>query len=143
MIDISSKPIEKRRAVVEGKLAITHESAELIMQDVVKKGNIYEVAKMAAMQAVKNAPQSIFYCHPVNITNIEYDFKLTGKIFYAKIAVECMDRTGPEMDALNGLMAALINVWDMVKYSEKDAKALYPHTKIFDVKIIEKSKNYK
>ncbi|NIM59055.1 MAG: cyclic pyranopterin monophosphate synthase MoaC, partial [Candidatus Aminicenantes bacterium] len=35
---------------------------------------------------------------------------------------------------------ALLTVWDMVKYLEKDDRGQYPHTRISDVKVLKKEK---
>jgi cyclic pyranopterin phosphate synthase len=35
---------------------------------------------------------------------------------------------------------ALLNVWDMVKYMEKDEAGQYPSTRITDLKVVEKRK---
>jgi cyclic pyranopterin phosphate synthase len=49
-------------------------------------------------------------------------------------------RTGVEMEALSGVTAALLNIWDMVKYMEKDEGSQYPETAITDVRVVEKRK---
>jgi cyclic pyranopterin phosphate synthase len=45
-----------------------------------------------------------------------------------------------EMEALTGVAAALLNVWDMVKYLEKDETGNYPETEIETIRVIEKMK---
>ncbi len=47
-----------------------------------------------------------------------------------------------ETEALSGVNAALLTVWDMVKYLEKDEEGQYPETKISDVKVTEKRKDH-
>jgi cyclic pyranopterin phosphate synthase len=44
------------------------------------------------------------------------------------------------MEALTGVTAALLTIWDMVKYLEKDTDGQYPSTVITDVKVTEKRK---
>jgi cyclic pyranopterin phosphate synthase len=44
------------------------------------------------------------------------------------------------MEALAGVSAALLNVWDMVKYLEKDGTGNYPSTSIEDIRVVEKRK---
>jgi cyclic pyranopterin phosphate synthase len=44
------------------------------------------------------------------------------------------------MEALTGVSAALLTVWDMVKYLEKDEKGQYPSTRITDIKVVTKEK---
>ena len=44
------------------------------------------------------------------------------------------------MEALSGVSSALLTVWDMVKYLEKDADGQYPVTKIHGIRVIDKQK---
>ena len=48
--------------------------------------------------------------------------------------------TGVEMDALTGAAIALVTVWDMVKYLEKDENGHYPMTAIHGLRVTDKSK---
>jgi cyclic pyranopterin phosphate synthase len=49
-------------------------------------------------------------------------------------------KTGVEMEALVGVTVALLTIWDMVKYLEKDEVGQYPHTKIGEVRVLKKKK---
>ncbi len=53
---------------------------------------------------------------------------------------EALDRTGVEMEALVGASIALLTVWDMVKYLEKDARGRYPATSLGPVRVLSKTK---
>lgn len=44
------------------------------------------------------------------------------------------------MEALTGVSAALLTIWDMVKSVEKDESGNYPHTSIRNVRVLEKLK---
>jgi cyclic pyranopterin phosphate synthase len=44
------------------------------------------------------------------------------------------------MEALAGVSAALLSIWDMTKYLEKDANGQYPTTAIKSIQVIEKVK---
>jgi cyclic pyranopterin phosphate synthase len=44
------------------------------------------------------------------------------------------------MEALTGVSVALLTIWDMVKYLEKDEGGQYPLTRIYDVCVVEKVK---
>ena len=58
----------------------------------------------------------------------------------AVVRVRSYGKTGVEMEALTGVSAALLTVWDMVKSAEKDADGQYPHTRIEGIRVIEKRK---
>jgi cyclic pyranopterin phosphate synthase len=45
------------------------------------------------------------------------------------------------MEALTGVSVALLTLWDMVKYLEKDTAGQYPSTIITDVMVMEKRKH--
>ena len=141
MISIGHKPVVKRRAVAKGKLHISKEASEMILQKALKKGDAHQAAKLAAIQAVKDTPRTLLHCHPITITGTEVETKLDSRVFEVKVTVDSMDRTGCEMEALNGVLSALANVWDMVKSYEKTEEGQYLRTRIFDVRILEKTKN--
>jgi cyclic pyranopterin phosphate synthase len=44
------------------------------------------------------------------------------------------------MEALAGVSLALLTLWDMVKYLEKDERGQYPSTRITDVEVLKKEK---
>ena len=49
-------------------------------------------------------------------------------------------QTGVEMEALTGVSACLLAIWDMVKAVEKDENGQYPDTRISDICVIKKEK---
>jgi cyclic pyranopterin phosphate synthase len=49
-------------------------------------------------------------------------------------------KTGVEMEALTGVCAGLLCVWDMVKSLEKDEDGQYPKARIEEVRVLEKRK---
>ena len=59
----------------------------------------------------------------------------------ARVEVRAEARTGVEMEALCGVSAALLNIWDMVKSIEKDDTGNYPDTLISDIHVVEKFKD--
>ena len=58
----------------------------------------------------------------------------------ATVTVTSVGKTGVEMEALTGVAVALLNVWDMVKYLEKDETGNYPETEIEGIVVCEKKK---
>ena len=51
-------------------------------------------------------------------------------------------KTGVEMDALSCVTSALLTIWDMTKYLEKDDTGNYPSTEITDVHVDTKEKGH-
>ncbi len=141
IIDVTRKPEVYREAKASGIIKLKPSTVELIYRGEVEKGDVLTTARVAAILAVKNTPQIIPHCHPIPYTGIEVDFeKLSEERIRVYVTVRTTWKTGVEMDALTGVMAALLTIWDMVKKYEKDEKGLYPDTFIESVRVEEKVK---
>ena len=140
MVDITDKPPVFRRARATGRIRLQEATIEAIRSGRVKKGDVLATARLAAILAVKDTPRLIPMCHPIAITGLEVSFELSERRIEAAVTVTSVGRTGVEMEALAGVSAALLNVWDMVKYLEKDESGNYPHTAIEDIRVTEKEK---
>jgi cyclic pyranopterin phosphate synthase len=75
------------------------------------------VARIAAIQAAKRAPDLIPLAHPIAITRAGVEFELEPRRGAVRIAarVECRGRTGVEMEALAAAAVGLLTVYDMLK----------------------------
>jgi cyclic pyranopterin phosphate synthase len=141
MIDISEKDTIPRIATASGRIKLKKETIERIKNSQIKKGDVFTIAKIAAINSVKKVPDLIPLCHPIPINNIEIDFEIVND---TTIKISCKVKsiapTGVEMEALTGVGVALLNIWDVVKMYEKDVKGQYPSTLIYDIKVEEKIK---
>ena len=140
MVDITDKPPVFRRARATGRIRLQEATIEAIRSGRVKKGDVLATARLAAILAIKDTPRLIPMCHPIAITGLEVSFELSERRIEALVTVTSVGRTGVEMEALAGVSAALLNVWDMVKYLEKDESGNYPHTAIEEIRVTEKEK---
>ncbi len=141
MIDISEKKSILRIATASGKIYLKRETIERIKNKKVKKGDVFTIAKIAAINAVKKVPDLIPLCHPIPISNVDIDFNYEGdNTIRVTCTVKSISKTGVEMEALMGVNIALLNIWDVVKTYEKDSKGQYPITVINEVKVNEKIK---
>ncbi len=141
MIDVSSKELVKRTASAVGKLMLKKSTIDAIKEGQVKKGDPLTVSEIASILAVKKTPDLIPLCHPIPIESVDI-FYFVGKDYVeATCTVKAYYKTGVEMEALIGVTVALLNIWDMVKYLEKDSEGLYPFTNITGVMVIEKRKD--
>ncbi len=111
-----------------------------ISSGTVEKGNVLATARVAAVLAVKRTPDTIPMCHQIPITSIDVDFEIGEETIEAVVEVRSVGKTGVEMEALAGVSAALLTIWDMVKSAEKDASGNYPHTAIRNIRVLEKVK---
>ncbi len=141
MIDISEKKSILRIATASGQIYLKRETIERIKNKKVKKGDVFTIAKIAAINAVKKVPDLIPLCHPIPISNVDIDFYYEGdNTIRVTCTVKSISKTGVEMEALMGINIALLNIWDVVKMYEKDSKGQYPITVINEVKVDEKIK---
>ena len=139
MIDITGKESVFRETTAEGRIRLKRETIDRIRRGGVVKGDVLEISKAVAIQAVKDTYRTLPFCHPLPITGVDVDFDLSEHEVTVRVTVRTMYRTGVEMEALNGVIAALLNIWDMVKYLEKE-DGDYRDTEIFGVRVIRKRK---
>ncbi|HDI86213.1 MAG TPA: cyclic pyranopterin monophosphate synthase MoaC [Candidatus Korarchaeota archaeon] len=140
MVDVTGKGDVFRVAWARGFIRLTEESLRRIREGRVEKGDVYSVAKVAAILAVKRTPELVPLCHPIPITGVEVDVQALDDGVEVEVTVKSVGKTGVEMEALAGVSAALLAVWDMVKKYEKDERGQYPHTRIERIEVVEKEK---
>ncbi len=140
MIDIGGKDHVNREAKASGFIKLDHNTVEKIENREVPKGNVLSVAKTAGIMAIKNTTQIIPLTHPIPITGAEVNFGVQENGVEVEVEVKSKGQTGVEMEALSGVMASLLTVWDMVKGFEKDEEGQYPGTRIMDIRVEEKVK---
>jgi cyclic pyranopterin phosphate synthase len=113
----------------------------LIKSGKIAKGDPLYVAKIAGILAAKQTSTLIPLCHPLPLTNVQIEAKVTDKSTVKVTAtVKTRGQTGVEMEALVATSVSLLTVWDMVKQYEKDAEGQYPSTVIENVRVIRKIK---
>jgi cyclic pyranopterin phosphate synthase len=142
MVDITEKPAVFRKASAAGSIRLQEATIDAIKSGRVKKGDVLTTARLAAILAVKDTPRLIPLCHPIPITGLEVNFEIEGRRVRATVTVTSVGKTGVEMEALTGVAAALLNVWDMVKYLEKDETGNYPETMIEEIMVTDKRKDF-
>jgi cyclic pyranopterin phosphate synthase len=140
MIDVTDKPVVHRMAEAAGKIHLSPKTIEVIEAGKVKKGDPLLVAEVAGMNAAKQTHLLIPHCHQLPLDTVELSFRVSGGSIEARCLVKAQARTGVEMEALVGVSIALDTLWDMVKYLEKNADGQYPHTRINDIRVIQKRK---
>ena len=140
MVDISEKEVIHRTAEAVGRIKLRKETIAAIREGGVKKGDPLAVAEVACVLAAKRTPEIVPLCHPLPITSVDAEFTLGDGFIEARCRVSADYKTGVEMEALTGATAALLTIWDMVKYLEKDEAGQYPTMVITDVRVTEKRK---
>jgi cyclic pyranopterin phosphate synthase len=141
MVDVSNKAEVFREATATGSIKLKPETIDLVQAGKIAKGNPLYTAKIAGVLAAKRTSDLIPLCHPLPLTNVEVDVKVTGKTTVSATAtVKTKAETGVEMEALTAVSLALLTVWDMTKQYEKDAAGQYPSTAIENIHVVKKFK---
>jgi len=140
MVDVSEKDVIHRTSKAEGKIWLKSETIEAITVGKIKKGDPIEVATVAGILAAKKTHELIPHCHQIPLTSVNLKFQIERDHVRATCVVTADYKTGVEMDALTGVVTALLTIWDMVKYLEKDKEGQYPITMISDVCVVRKTK---
>ena len=120
MRDVSAKVNSLREARAEACLKVSPESIELIRTGHAPKGDPLPIARVAAIQAAKNTPQIIPYCHPVPVDCVTVDFELKENSIEVVVEVKAVYKTGVEMEALTAAAAAVLNLFDLLKPVDHD-----------------------
>ena len=133
MVDVSAKPMSKRRAVATGKIRLRRETLDLITNDQIAKGNVFATARIAGIQAAKQTAQLIPLCHTLPLAEVKIDLVSSSQGAEVRCTAQTIAQTGVEMEALVGVTAALLTIYDMCKAVDKKME-------IYDVRLIEKTR---
>jgi cyclic pyranopterin monophosphate synthase len=140
MIDIGEKEVVYREASAKGRILLTPRTLKALREGKVEKGDVLTVSKITGLQAAKLTSQLLPLCHQIPLNNVSLELAVGRDSVEATSTVTANYRTGVEMEALVAVTTALLNVWDMVKRSEKDAAGQYSETRITDIQVTSKRK---
>lgn len=141
MVDVSGKPEIYREATAQGAIKLKPETIELIKSGKIAKGDPICTAKIAGVLAAKQTSSLIPLCHPLPLTNVQVDVKVSDEATVTVSAtVKTRAQTGVEMEALAAVSMGLLTVWDMTKQYEKDSAGQYPSTAIENIHVVKKLK---
>jgi cyclic pyranopterin phosphate synthase len=101
------------------------ETLILIKDDQFQKGNVFEVARIAAIMGAKRTPDLIPMCHPIRLDSVDVRFtyvsdtkiKITG-------TVRALETTGTEMEAISAVGVGAMVVYDMCKSVDRGIRIL-------------------
>ena len=121
MVDVGDKAVTARTARARGSIVLGEAAFEALRQGTCIKGDVLATAKVAAIGAVKSTPSLIPMCHPILIeaVTVEFDLNEAGKSVTVTVTVRSSGKTGVEMEALTGVAAGCLTIYDMLKYTGK------------------------
>tara|TARA_B100002019_G_scaffold63636_1_gene54570 strand:+ start:659 stop:1135 length:477 start_codon:yes stop_codon:yes gene_type:complete len=117
MVSIKDKEDTNRVAIASGSITMSVETIKMIKMGSHKKGDVINVARIAAIMAVKNTPSMIPLCHNINITSVDIDFEIQESACEVNCMakIETFGKTGAEIEAIHGVSIGLITIYDMCK----------------------------
>jgi cyclic pyranopterin phosphate synthase len=119
MVDTSEKPVVKRIAVATGKVNLSADTAQMINEGLVRKGDPIATARIAGIMAAKKTSELIPLCHPLPIDRVSVDFEVRENGIGIRAEVVATARTGVEMEALTAVAVAALTIYDMCKAVDK------------------------
>jgi cyclic pyranopterin phosphate synthase len=119
MVNVGQKPDQRRRAVAEGRVRCAAATLKLLREQALPKGDVFGVARIAAIQAAKRTADLIPLCHPLPIHGVDVELKLDRGGVRIRASVETTGKTGVEMEALTAVAVAALTIYDMCKAVDK------------------------
>ena len=101
MVDVSGKEATDRTALARGKIRVSPQVLSAILDHAVGKGDVLGVARIAGIMASK--------------VDLNFIIPEDENSVVAECSVGFCGRTGVEMEALTGVAAALLTIYDMCK----------------------------
>jgi len=133
MVDVSAKPISARTAIAKGKIKLRRKTLDLISKDRIAKGNVFATARLAGIQAAKQTAHLIPLCHTLPLSDVKIDIVAARDGAEVACTARTVAQTGVEMEALTGVVVALLTIYDMCKAVDKKMQ-------IADVRLVKKTK---
>ena len=117
MVDVGAKEVTDREAVACGYVSIQPETARLIKEGLMKKGDVLTVAQLAGIMGAKKTSELIPLCHPLPLNKVNVDLELDDAQSRITISATASTsaRTGVEMEALTAVSVAALTLYDMCK----------------------------
>lgn len=120
MIDVSQKIETLRTAVAESRVVAKKETVDRAARGDTPKGEVFSVARAAAVLAAKKTSELIPYCHPLALDSVQISFEPGESQIAIRAEVKTVGKTGVEMEALTTASIAALTIYDMLKGIDKE-----------------------
>src|SRR6201987_5192137 len=131
MVDVSSKAVTPRTATAHAFVRMSPRVLRAVRCLKNPKGDPLEIARIAGIAAAKRTAEWIPLCHLLPLTHIDVTARLCKNGVEITSRVTATAQTGVEMEALVGVSAAALTVYDMCKALDKGME-------ITDIVLLEK-----
>jgi cyclic pyranopterin phosphate synthase len=95
------------------------ETTSSIAANTLNKGDVLATARVAGIQAAKQASSLLPMAHLVLVGNVYVNFAIADTHIDIEAGVDTIDRTGVEMEALTAVTIAALTIYDMCKSSDR------------------------
>lgn len=121
MVDVTEKEVTHREATARARLSIHPDILRVVTEGGTPKGDVFGVARIAAIMGAKKTGELIPLCHPLEITGIEVNFfpSLEEGEIVIESKVHTVGRTGVEMEAMTAAAIGALTIYDMCKGLDK------------------------
>lgn len=133
MVDVGSKPVQRRVAVVTGEICCEAATLRILKARALPKGDVLATARIAGIQAAKRAAELIPLCHALPLDKVSVDFIVRRDRIEIRAEVVTHAKTGVEMEALTAVSVAALTLYDMMKAVDKTMR-------IEAIRLLEKTK---
>ena len=119
MVDVGHKPPQLRIAVAEGSVLCQPKTITALRAKKIPKGDVFTVAKIAAILAAKRVDEMIPLCHSLPLDAVDVQFHLKKNQIHIVAEARTTAKTGVEMEALTAVSVAALTIYDMCKAVDK------------------------
>jgi cyclic pyranopterin phosphate synthase len=119
MVDVGGKDRTARTARAEAVVEMSDRLLDRLRKKTLPKGNPFEVARIAGIQAAKKTSDLIPLCHPLPLTQVDVSIELTDGGARVETSARTLAETGVEMEALVAASVAALTLYDMCKAVDK------------------------
>jgi cyclic pyranopterin phosphate synthase len=122
MVDVSAKADTARAATAHGRVRMRPATLDLIREGGLPKGDVFAVARVAAVMGAKRTSDLVPLCHPLPITGVDVRFEpdAAGSAVDIWATATVVGKTGVEMEALTAVSVAALTIYDMCKAVDKE-----------------------
>ncbi len=123
MVDVSHKQATPRVARAQAIVRMDPAVRELALGGGLPKGEVRATARLAGIQAAKDAARLIPLCHPLPLSFVDVELEpLAADGILVQAQARTTFATGVEMEAMTAVAVAALCVYDMVKGACRDAR---------------------
>ena len=119
MVDIGAKEATERMARAEALVLMSKGLLSKLSQRAMPKGDPFEIARVAGIQAAKKGAELIPLCHPIPLSYVDVSIYKVDEGFRLESLVRARAETGVEMEALTAVAVAALTLYDMCKAVDK------------------------